>query len=389
MFEVDVIVTNTKTPTNAHSAEKLLAGYANKFNDKLDVKIKYYCTQHINVERSQVSEHDWLLFNAASRHYVAEIDYSSLSNVRSSTFAGIVEVLTTLPPIGEVAVSRDGIAQLTLPNDGGIRGVVALYYKAHNRCRKIRYMDSVFAEFPRVALLVPMSLRGLPAGELPILQELAPGLQATFSHCHMNRALYLGVDDDEPLSPSTLENITIRFTRRLGMAFEGVTTFPSHWRQDSSGMAKMYNALFERAMMDGYDFAIQLQDDTRMETPMWDRLLGSNLCLSYCAVGAFSPQDRFEPNRMRNVMVARTHYDIFGFFCNELAEDTSEWFRQVLAHCSGVKRRTVSTNTVRQRRRNRNGTNCVYGSVGKCDPQIVEQDRAHFQAAYWDTVNRP
>lgn len=377
---VDIIITNTEIPTHAQQAITLLSGYAKGFSD-LDVQYKYYCTNKIDVERSGVDEHEWLLFNAASRPHVVEIDYTNLSNVRSNTFAQIKKVFTNFSK----TTSPLGIISVDLP-EGGIRGVTALYYKVHNNVRKIRYMDSTFSQYPRVALLVPMSLRGLKHQEIPILKELSPSLQKTFSHASINRGLYLGIDADEDISDTIIGQIDVRFTRCLRMKFEGVVKFPAHWRNEPT-MAKMYNALYERAIMDGYDFAIQLQDDTRMETPMWDRLLASLLCLNYCAAGAYSPHDRYDVNSMRNVMVSQTHYDIFGYFCNDKVDDMSVWFTKVPVHCSGINPRVKTTNTIRNRRRTRNGTSHVYKGIGKYDEDLIRRDHAHFKEVYLDAFN--
>jgi len=225
-----------------------------------------------------------------------------------------------------------------------------------------------------------MSLRGLDNDVMPITSILAPSLQQTFSHCQMQRVLYLGIDEDEEIDEKKLDEIRVRFERRLRIDVASILRFPAHWRNfGGNGVIFMYNALYERAMMDGCDFAVSLSDDTRMETPMWDRILGSFLCLNQYVVGAYSTQDRYEPSRMSNIMVSRTHYDIFGFFCNPFSNDMTSWFLGVLAHCTKVMSKAKSTNVIRETRRQRNGT---FHPVVRCDAEIIEQDKKHFSKIY-------
>lgn len=373
-ISVSIIVTGVGQSERGRFFQALIAEHAAQVPALVIVDISYYAYN----ERSLggVSEFNWLLFDAATAPFVCHIDASNESSIRLSTFMQLYELLAETA-VGALTVSRDtGKADVALP-EGGIPAISAVYFNENPRRRLLRTMSSTFAaRLPRVALLVPMTLRGIFSGKIPILQDLAPSLANTFSHCQMSRVLYLGIDEDELVPAKVIEQIAVRFTRDLRVPLVGVVRFPPTHRAAPT-MAKMYNDLFREAMMDGCDFAVQLQDDLRVETPTWDRLLGSYTCLNPRALGAYSLCDRFEPTRYNNVMVSRTHYDVFGFLFNEHVTDISRWVKGALGVHAKVVERTRCTNTIRVSRRRRQGTASQQDI--EQDAAIIAADKAQFE----------
>jgi len=365
---MDIIVTSTRTRENARDITSMLREYT---HDK--ARVLYY----LGVDGcGGVSEHDWLLYTAATAPFICHIDFADASSVRAATFEKLAALIATIA--SSTTPSTSARERVPLPADG-IPGVTALYRGVHNNERRLRHMSTYFANGPpRVALLVPMSLRGVRNGTVPILKTLAPALASTFSHSQLRRGLYLGIDEDEHICTRTLDMISNRFNRDMNVPHECTIRFPKAWR-DEPTPAKMYNALFLRAMMDGYDFAVQLQDDARPETPMWDRLLGSFLCSNPLAFGAYSMQDRYAPTRLTNIMVSRTFFDVFGMLFNEEAPDTQQWVRDVLGSYAAVVPRASVTNTIRVTRRLANGTAHVYAHAGESNEALVAADRARMQ----------
>lgn len=374
MTHIDFIVTGVKTPFRGREAVAALSQYASKLEHNITFRVLYYATDMVDVERSGVCELDWLLFNAARGPFICHIDIANLSRVRART----VNMLSTF--------IHEHVARSRTAPDGRVKfpeefpGCEALYYATHNKHRMLRFMDGAFpGRKPRIAIMVPMTLKGFQVSKtLPFMESLAPSLEKTFSHVQMDRGVYVGIDEDEEIPAKTLRLIENRVARHLDTAtFEGFYRIPAAYRNDAT-MARTYNLLFTQAIMDGYDFVVQAQDDVRFETPMWDRHMGAFLCVNALCMGAYSAQDRFEPTRYTNTMVSRTHFDVFGFFVAEDAPDMSTWFEKVFGGRAQVLKKCKVTNTIRKTRRRRNGTEHVYEGYGTVDETVIKRDSDHF-----------
>jgi hypothetical protein len=390
METLDIIVTGTRNTVSAREARSILMEYV-KRQDRLDVNVLYYAISDEDESRSNISEHDWLLYNAARASFICHVRYADVSQIRTATLTAVAAVIDNFRKTQDMTIFEnplhDGRVSIY---DGSsqqqILGVDTIYYNVHNKTRLLREMSDTFrGRLPRIALLVPMSLRGLKdRNNIPLLSTLFPSLQRTSNHCYMTRGLYLGVDEDEVLTTNLLDIIRDRAQKTLKIIHESTLRFPREWRVNEVNSSRMYNALYREAMMDGYDFAVQMQDDARIETPMWDRLMGSALCLQPLVMGAYSFQDRINSKRLTNVMVSRTHFDVFGFLFNELAPDASRWCMAVLGcQYARVIERVKVTNTITTSRRQVNGTGHVYQSIGQdAEEEVYALDRERFAINY-------
>jgi hypothetical protein len=371
---VDFIVTDVTTTGNSTEAKRYLTNIMPSQPRINGTVLHLVCVK----DDSRVTQLQWLLYNAASGPFVVEVPFGGMKNFLPSSMRKIVETIDTFQAEFEPNLDTGAPGRVVIPLPAeGIAGVSNMWFALHNRTRHLRFIHGRFKSLPRIALLVPMSLRGIRDNTIPVLGTLAPALTKTFAHTRMTRGLYLGVDEDESIKPGVLGQITNRFSRGLKIKHERTVKFPAEWRKDPS-MARMYNELYKYAMMDGYDFAIQLQDDARPETASWDKLLGSYLCGNPLAIGAYSPKDRFNEGTLTNCMVSRTHFDIFGFMFNPKCLDTSVWTKNVLGTYAKIINRATMTNTVRNRRK-ANGTAHIYANHGRSDEELEQKDREHFE----------
>lgn len=373
---VTVFVTGVGSRKTAREAEAIIRAYVDvpRFAELLDVDVAYYCSTAEDIDQSGVSEYDWLVRNACTGEFAVHIRHEDISRVRAKTFARIAE---------EIERHRAGSACSV----ESMPGASAMFHRppldeasARDR-RLLRYMCPFTARKPRLALLVVMTKRGLQEPKsLPICSTLAASMTNTLIvDKYIEHALYLGVDDDETLTTHEMQVIQNRFGHSsLRTPLVHVERFPVEWRSSEFNMSKMYNALFRRAIMDGCDFAIQLQDDIRLEYAGWDRLMASHLAKNPLAVGAYSTQDTYEPTRYDTVMVSRTHFDIFGYMFNERVPDSSVWV-SCLGRYVKIVEQCKSVNTIRRWRRGMNGTSRVYLLRGEGgDSEECVRDREYY-----------
>jgi hypothetical protein len=356
-MSVDLIVTNVQTSDNAKVAETYLQ------NIMPGARVLHLI--------GGGEELQWLLYSAAtSGQFIIQIPFDQYKQFSPEPFISAMQSFQArFQPSDEPdACGRVRVPTTTFP----------MWFSVHNRHRYVRVMTNNFKPLPKIALLVPMTLRGISNGSLPILSHLRVALSKTFAHCLMIRGLYLGIDEDEHISTNILAQITRGFSsQQLGLRHERTVKFPSEWRRDQT-MARMYNELFRYSMMDGYDFAIQLQDDARPETSAWDKIIGSYVCANPLAIGAYSLQDRYAPDRFTNILVSRTHFDIFGYLFNPQCLDTSTWIKNVLGVYARIVSRTKVSNTIRTRRC-MNGTARIYRNYGLSNAAMEQNDREHFE----------
>lgn len=382
---LSIIITGVKTPARATEVHAIFEAHAANFPG-FDVEVLHYCTAGIDIERSGMSEFEWLMYNAASRLYICHVDHEDISNFRKDSFTAIKEAITQFEgttDLNTLRKNQSGRVQVPLPPGIKFPGCKALYFNVHNNTRGLRFMDAQFAmRLPRIALLIPITLKGIrDEKKIPILETFVPSLKASLSHTQIERGIYFGIDEDEVIAPKTLEILTNSVKKTVRIKVEAILSFPVMWRKNKN-MTSMYNMLYKRAMMDGYDFAVQLQDDVRLETPRWDKTIASQLCANPLAVGAYSMCDRFNPTRLNNVMVSRTHFDIFGFLFNPLAPDPDKWIKAAMGPFAKVIPAVKVTNTIRHERRNKNGTSHMYAPFGTEDLEINDADRRTFMERY-------
>jgi hypothetical protein len=361
---LDILIVGCRVSKDINNArDKILARCKDLFPD---AKVYYFCSTEANEAKTGVSERDWLLFNVPTQKYSVVVPYEKC--IQHNPYRKLKEVITS-----NIFTAESEAARIEIECD--IEGIDGLYYNQH-RIPKIRFTDGNFnGRLPKVAMLVPMTLRGLqnPLKTIPLVVHLAPSLVKTITHCKMDRYLYLGLDVDEKVPDRAIQMIR-NSLRSAGVILQQIIRFPPTHRKHHN-MSLMYNDLFTYAMMDGCDFAIQLQDDSRLETPTWDRILGSFICSNPLCIGAYSLADRFKPKRMNNIMVSRTHFDIFGFLFNPKCSDTHLWTATVLGQYAKVVDRTKVTNTIRSKR----VYNKMNGGEGSRATAVEEADQKLFE----------
>ena len=372
-ISLDFIITGVKSTINAIQAREYLL--ERSLDHKRIIKANVMHLIGHQEFSTHVTELEWLLNNASEADFILELSVDDVQKVESTALHDIICIIDKFKERYE---ALDNVPHIQIPMK--IPPFKGLWYKTKLRRRVIRYMSNKFNGLPKVALLVPMTLKGLRnSGTIPLLCTLAPALEKTFSHCFMNRGLYLGIDEDEQIPAGIIKQIQLRFKKVLKITHERTIKFPKKWRSETN-MARMYNELFKYAIMDGYDFAVQLQDDARPETSTWDKLLGSYLCLNPSAIGAYSMKDRINTQRMNNIMVSRSHFDLFGYMFNPACMDPATWIKQVLGSYSKVVPKCKVTNTIRDRR-SLNGTSHMYMNYGQTNEAVISKDREGFENA--------
>lgn len=387
---LDVVVTGTETIREAHEVYDTLMLHAQR-HPQLVVPggVYYFCLNGSARARGEtlggVTELEWLLHNAARAKFTVHVAAEDVgSHVRARTFAQLEKVIRDFHP-GMLSAAKGGKKQQgggleRIAHDGQVHGIQGLYYRRQEHVieRKLRYMDGDFGpQKPSLALLVPITLKGWQdRGSVPFLDHLAPSLVSTLAATFFSIGIYLAVDDDEPAANDAEER---RIHRRCQTLFRREPVYvrmPAGW-QSGKSMAPAYNALFERAIMDGYDFCMQLADDTALHSPCWEKILGSFLCSNPMALGAYSLQDRFDGARTGLVMVSRTHYDVFGRMFDIDAPDPAAWIRTVYGGMCKTVGKAQCSNMIRGVRRRRNGTGHMLKNRGDAGPN-AEPGRALF-----------
>ena len=371
-IDIDFVIPDTLSSGHANVGRQHILNLTAEY-PRIACQVLHYTATAEEIEKSGVSSEDWLIFNAASATYICITPIEKLKDESLTKLITIIDEFRATKAFPD----PDGPGRVDIALPTPITGVTRLVYNVHNRHRALRNIGAAFSNLPKIALLVPMSLKGIRGPNIPIMSTLAPALQQTFAHCRMQRGLYLGIDANEKFPVGLINSISNRFNRSIKCPHERTIEFPPSWRKDRN-MARMYNELFRYAMMDGYDFAVVLQDDARPETATWDKILGSFLCGNPLAVGAYSMQDRYNTGRLNNIMISRTHFDIFGYLFNPRCTDTSLWTQKVLGTYAKVVTRTKVTNVVRNRRFS-NGTDHIKSYYGKEYASVYEPDRKHFE----------
>lgn len=365
---LDFIVTGASSPDHAKEIRNVICELAKRHPAVGTVGVFHWCANPDAIIASNVSELDWLLYNAASAKFIAHLDSADILNIRNSTFLDLTKAMTGFDPQAHIRGARASPGRIIVPMLTPIRGIQTLYYNNHNNERKLRFMDGNFGpRIPHLAILVPMTLRGLQNNrDVPFLRYLGPSLQKTLCGTDMfKRSIYLGIDEDEVVDESVMQRILLRNRSCQRTKYPvRVIRIPPEYRHDENH-SRMYNLLYLHAVMDGNDFSVQLQDDARLETMGWDRFLAANLCANPLALGAFSMMDRWSSSRLDNVMVSRTHFDVFGHLFNPAAPDPSVWLSQVYGSRAQVMGRIKVTNMIQKERRKRNHTDQVYANYGK------------------------
>lgn len=382
---VAILVKGVKTSHNGRLAQDTILTFAGR-ESRVSIVCYYYATNNVHVESSRVTEGEWLKHNS-NEPYLAVVNFSSLGNVRQHTIRNIATAIVDF----EAQTSaihfnpRDSFHSITPSSP--MPEVDEILMRRPACTRMIRYMDANFyGRRPRMAILVPVTLRGVTRGvDSPLRKVFLPSLVNNNSADHMQIGVYFGVDDDEVLPLRFIPDVAMSIDKMTNISFEGAVLLPASHRR-TKNVAVAYNRMFQQAMMDGYDFAIQLQDDCRIESPSWGRRICGLLCTSPLALGAYSLCERFDKNRMNNVCVSRTHYDLFGFMFNPRCLDPSEWARNVMGKYCHINKTIRCTNTLRLVRRKRNMTAHVYRYYDHDDAAVSSEDRKLFQRLIASTI---
>lgn len=324
---LDVCVTGTVTSARARLAQERIADIIplDDANTLWNFRVLFLATGSGTTEDD---EREWLLRNVVTAPVACVVAHASLETLRTSIFI-------------RIARSRRSGQHVTLDALPGLATYIPDTTVLHaERPRILRPVSNTFiARPPRLALLIPVH-----KNTSMTLSILAPSLQTTLAKRQMQCGVVFGVVDGDPPRDNDMITLCRRFERSLKIPVEGVLPLPASWFAQTS-FARGYSALFEHAMMCGYDFALQLRDSYHLDTPGWDTKLGSYLCSNPGGVGVVGMQERTVARQFDASMVSRLHYDIFGFLTPPDTEVCTEWFQTCLAPYAHLVTRATYTNT--------------------------------------------